>query len=179
MSLIRWIARPMLASVFIVQGARVLRDPDAASVQAKPVTDRIAPMMQKYAPQLPTEARTLVRANAAVHVGAGLMLATGRFPRVASLVLAGSLIPTTIAGHAFWQKDDPAERNAHRIHFLKNVGLAGGLLVAGVDTEGKPGLRWRAGHAADSTKKAARRAKRDAKLATRAAKAEVSRKLPH
>jgi putative oxidoreductase len=176
MSLIRLVARPMLASIFIAQGIKTLRDPDAATVLAKPVTDRVVPVMHKYAPKAPTEAKTLVRVNAAVHVGAGLMLATSRFPRISSLVLAASMVPTTIAGYAFWQADDPAKRSAQREHFLKNVGLVGGLLVAGVDTEGKPGLRWRASHAADDTRKAARRAKREARLAARAAKAEVSQR---
>ena len=32
---------------------------------------------------------------------------------------------------------------------MKNLGLLGGLLLAAVDTEGRPGLRWRAGHAID------------------------------
>jgi uncharacterized membrane protein YphA (DoxX/SURF4 family) len=177
MSLIRWVARPMLASIFVVQGTRTLLNPHDATVLAKPVTDRVAPTLQKYAPKVPTETSTLVRANAAVHVGAGLMLATGRFPRISSLVLAASLVPTTLAGHAFWNSDDPAQRDAHRTQFLTNVGLAGGLLVAGVDTEGKPGLAWRAAHAADDSRRAVRRRARETRLTARATRAEIAHKL--
>jgi putative oxidoreductase len=184
MSLIRRIARPMLASIFVVQGARTLLNPDSATADAKPVTDRIAPTLHKYAPSLPTDARALVRANAGIHVGAGVLLATGHFPRISSFVLAASLVPTTIAGHAFWNADDTDEREAELAAFLTNVGLAGGLLIAGADSGGKPGLVWRASHAADDSRRQvrqaareARHAAREARLSARAAKAGLASKL--
>ncbi|HEU0214406.1 MAG TPA: DoxX family protein [Jiangellaceae bacterium] len=176
MSLVRFVARPMLASIFLVQGLKTLRDPDSAVSQAKPVTDRVTPLLEKHVPQAPTDPRTLVRINAAVHVGAGALLATGTFPRLASLLLAGSMVPTTIAGYPFWQGGDPEEKARLRQRFLENVGITGGLLLAAVDTEGRPGLGWRARHAATDAKRAARGAKREAKLTARAAKAEVRSK---
>lgn len=176
MSLVRMVARPMLASIFVVQGLNKLRDPDSVASRAKPVVDRLTPLMEKYTPQVPTETRTLVRINGAIDVGAGAMLATGTFPRIASLVLAASLVPETVAGHPFWEGTDREEKANQRVHFLKNVGLAGGLLVAGVDTEGRPGLSWRAQRAARDAKRVAKTAKREAKLTTRAAKAEVRNK---
>jgi uncharacterized membrane protein YphA (DoxX/SURF4 family) len=112
----------------------------------------------------------------AVDLAAGVMLATNRFPRLASLVLAGSLLPSTIAEHQFWQVDDPQKKADERIQFLKNIGLTGGLLLAGVDTEGRPGLRWRTRHAAKDTRKAARSAAREARLTARAARAEAAGK---
>ena len=98
------------------------------------MTDRVAPLLQKAHPSFPTETETLIRLNAAVQVGAGLMLATGRFSRPAALVLAGTLVPVTIAGHPFWNNDDPIAKNNNQIHFLKNLGLLGGLLLAAADT---------------------------------------------
>jgi uncharacterized membrane protein YphA (DoxX/SURF4 family) len=59
-------------------------------------------------------------------------------------VLAGTIVPTTYAGHRFWEESDPQSRSQQRIHFLKNLGLLGGLILAAVDTEGRPGLAWRA-----------------------------------
>ena len=73
----------------------------------------------------------------------GILLATGKFPRVASVVLAGTLIPTTAAGTDFWNEADPVKKEAQRNAFIKNVGLLGGVLLAAVDTEGKPSLAWR------------------------------------
>jgi uncharacterized membrane protein YphA (DoxX/SURF4 family) len=177
MSLVRFIARPMLASIFVVQGFNKLRNPDSVAARAKPVVDRLTPTLEKFAPQVPTDARALVRISGAVDLGAGVMLATGTFPRTASLVLATSLLPSTAVGHPFWQSDgDPAERANQRVHFLKNIGLAGGLLVASVDTEGRPGLSWRARRAAVDARRVARTAKREAKLTARAARAVVRNK---
>jgi uncharacterized membrane protein YphA (DoxX/SURF4 family) len=177
MSLVRFIARPMLASIFVVQGFNKLRNPDSVAARAKPVVDRLTPTLEKFAPQVPTDARALVRISGAVDLGAGVMLATGTFPRTASLVLATSLLPSTVVGHPLWESDsDPAERANQRVHFLKNIGLAGGLLVASVDTEGRPGLGWRARRAAVDARRVARTAKREAKLTARAARAEVRNK---
>ena len=72
------------------------------------------------------------------------MLAAGFLPRVGAMAIAASLVPTTFAGHPFWKEEDPAKRKAQRIQFLKNMAMMGGVLLAAVDTAGKPGLTWRA-----------------------------------
>ena len=43
-------------------------------------------------------------------------------------ILALTLIPNTIVGHPFWKQEKPEDRRAQLVHFLKNVGLFGGLL---------------------------------------------------
>ncbi len=107
------------------------------------MTDRIVPAAQKAAPTapIPEDTTTLVRVNAVVQLVGAAALATGRFPRLSSTVLAASLVPTTIAGHPFWAESDPAAARAQRLQFVKNVSTLGGLLLAGVDTEGRPGVR--------------------------------------
>jgi putative oxidoreductase len=35
---------------------------------------------------------------------------------------------------------------------MKNVALLGGLALAAIDTEGRPGLAWRASHAGQAAK---------------------------
>ena len=68
-----------------------------------------------------------------------------------------------------WEEKDPQAKAQQRIHFFKNVSMLGGLLLASVDTVGKPGLAWRARHAAKDARREARHlagtAKREAKLA--------------
>ena len=108
-----------------------------------------------------------MRINAAAQIAGGLALATGRVPRLASTVLAASLVPTTAAGHRFWEESDPAIRANHRSHFVKNVSMLGGLLLASVDTDGKPGVAWRARHAARDVRREARHLRREAKLAAK------------
>jgi putative oxidoreductase len=65
----------------------------------------------------------------------GALLASGTLPRLAALALAGSMIPTTVAGHAFWKVDDPAARKLQRIQFHKNMAMIGGLLFAVIDRD--------------------------------------------
>jgi len=194
------VARVLLSTVFVVGGARSMAKPAAFVPRAQKVTDRVGPVLEKT--PLPAEAETLVRINGAVQVVAGLMLATGRFPRPAALALAGSLLPTTLAGHPFWTVEDPVERRHHQVHFMKNLGLVGGLLLAAGDTGGRPGLAWAAshyaghgrhaldharhnlehgmhnvGHGQQSIGRAVRTARREAKLAYKAA--AVGHRLPH
>ena len=177
---VRSLARVMLSGIFVVSGARTLQNPGRLVPAAKPVTDRVTPLIQNVAPRIPTDTATLVRANAATQLIGGLMLATGKFSRPAALVLAGTLVPATAAGHPFWNNDDPVARNNNQIHFLKNLGLFGGLLLAAADTEGKPGLRWRAGHrighSRRSVQRVVRTARREAKIAARSA--ATARRLP-
>lgn len=177
---VRSLARVMLSGIFVVSGARTLQNPGRLVPAAKPITDRVTPLIQNLSPRIPTDTATLVRANAATQLVGGLMLATGKFTRPAALVLAGTLVPATAAGHPFWNNDDPVARNNNQIHFLKNLGLFGGLLLAAADTEGKPGLRWRAGHrighSRRSVQRVVRTARREAKIAARSA--ATARRLP-
>jgi uncharacterized membrane protein YphA (DoxX/SURF4 family) len=165
----------MLASLFVIQGWQAFRRPEALADQAKPLTDRLAPTLKAIHPDAPTDAKTLVRLNGAAQVASGLLLATGRATTPAALVLACSLVPTTVAAHAFWRTSDPAERAQQRVQFLKNVSMFGGLLFAALDNEGRPGILWRAGHlgghAADRARRAAHTARRETRLAYRAVQA--------
>ena len=153
--LIRRIARPMLAAVFVASGVDTLRNPAPRVKAAAPLVAKGEQALpDEITDRVPTDPDTLVKINAAVQVGGGLLLASGRFPRLAALGLAGSLVPTTLAGHAFWAETEPAAKAAQRTQFLKNVGLLGGLLIAAVDTEGKPSVAWRTRRGAEHAHKA-------------------------
>jgi putative oxidoreductase len=70
-----------------------------------------------------------VRLNGYTMVAAGVTLALGILPRLSAVALVASLIPTTYAGHPFWEEQDPQKRQGQLIHFLKNVSMVGGLLL--------------------------------------------------
>ena len=140
MAFSRRIARPLLASIFIAGGVDALRNPEGKVKAAEAV---VGPLGERYA-SLPNDPETLVRFNGAVQVGAGGLLAIGKFPRLASVALICSIVPTTYAGHRFWEETDDATRDQQRMHFFKNLGLLGGLILAALDTEGEPSLSWRA-----------------------------------
>ena len=175
MTAIRLIARPMLASTFFLGAANALKNAPTLAPKASRVTEKIVPLVQRAAPSapIPTDPVTIVRLNAAVQIVAAAALATGRAPRLSSTVLAASLLPTTFAGHAFWAEKDPAVKATQRLNFFKGISLAGGLLIAGVDTEGKPGVAWRAKRAARDVRREARQLARTAKTEARLAKAQL------
>jgi uncharacterized membrane protein YphA (DoxX/SURF4 family) len=169
----------MLAGIFVSGGFKALTDPDPLVKAAEPVTHRVAPHLTKMHEKVPTDPRTLVQLNGAVQLVAGLLLPT-RLHRLAALALIGSIVPTTAAGHRFWEYDDPGQRQQQQIHFIKNLGLLGGLILAATDTNGRPGLRWRAGHLAQHADQAVRRGARQTRQKVRLAalSTELGRHLP-
>jgi putative oxidoreductase len=121
-------ARMLTGSTYVLLGFDAFRAPGGRVDLATPVLARI----RKVVP-LPEDDEQLVRLNAGVQVVAGAMLALGISPRLSALALAGSLIPTTIAGHSYWNLEDPAAQKAQRIQFHKNMAMLGGLLLAVLD----------------------------------------------
>lgn len=174
MSVVRRIARPMLAAIFIAGGVDALRRPAKRARQARPLIDKAAEPLG-----LPDDPELLVRANGVVMIAAGSLLATGHLPRVAAATLAGTLVPATAVEYPFWQTEDEDERRRQVIQVLKNVGLLGGLLLAAVDTEGRPGLAYRARMAGDSLGRTARTTRREARMAARLAAKDARLKAAH
>ncbi|MGY1749204.1 DoxX family protein [Modestobacter sp. SYSU DS0511] len=174
--LVRRIARPLLASSFIYGGIDTLRNPSTRVPGATPVVEQLTEVADKQLPiEVPRDVEQWVKINAGVHVGAGSLFALGRLPRVSALTLAGSTVFTTLAGHRFWEHEDPEERFGQLSNFLKNAGLLGGLLIAAVDTEGRPSVGWWARRSAEKAVHGAeasyeRASKRAAKAQKRAAK---------
>jgi len=150
----------MVATIFVIQGLDTLRHPDRYAPRAEPV---VRPLAERFT-AVPAKTEDAVRLNGAIQLVAGSLLALGRFPRLSALALAGTLVPTTAAGHRFWEAEEDADRNQQRIHFLKNLSMLGGLLIAAADTAGQPSLAWRAQHGT-------RTARREARLVARTAKA--------
>ena len=124
--LVRTVARLALAWVFVRGGFDVLRNPDPRVKVAGGFIDDLHAMV----PFVPEDKELLVKFNASVMVGSGLVLALGISPlsRLAALALCGSLVPTTLGGHPFWTHTDPAARAQQAIHFNKNLSMLGGLL---------------------------------------------------
>ena len=164
MTISRHVARPLLASIFVVGGVDALRNAGSKVPAAEDVAEPVASKLPGLG-DLDTE--QLVRLNAGVQAGAGALLAIGRLPRLSALALAASIVPTTAAGHRFWEHEG-SQRADHQIHFFKNVSLLGGLLLAALDTEGKPGVVWRTRHATEHAGAAVRRTRREARLAAKA-----------
>ncbi|MEP7191833.1 MAG: DoxX family protein [Actinomycetota bacterium] len=165
MSVVRRIARPMLAAVFVANGLDALLHPAGRAKMAAPLVTKLSVPLN-----IPDDPELMVRANGATMVAAGTMLGLGVLPRLAAMALAGTLVPTTYTEHAFWTIQDPAVRAQQKAHLLKNISLLGGVMLASVDTAGKPGLAYRTRYARMNARRQAASTKRDAARATRAAK---------
>jgi uncharacterized membrane protein YphA (DoxX/SURF4 family) len=149
LSIVRVVARPMLASTFIVSGLDRVLHADATAAQ-------LAPVLGKVASALPVavDEKTLAKVLGGAQVGAGVLLAAGKFSRLAGtvLTLASALNAVVEYGSA---DASTKEGKAHRRgQLLKNIALTGGAMLAAVDTAGRPGVAWRAGQLAAAGKKA-------------------------
>ena len=157
----------MAATSFAEDGARPEADDAAPHVRVETARRRLA-----AGEPLPFDDETYVRINGAVQVGAGVLLAFGRVPRLASATLAATLIPTTLGGHRFWEAEGE-ERKAQQVQFAKNLSLLGGLILSAADLEGRPGWAWRAEHAGQTGAVAARATRAEAKAARHLANANA------
>jgi putative oxidoreductase len=110
------VGRALMAGIFVHGGWNALREPGKRPDQASKLG-------------LP-EPELMVRANGAAMLVGGLALGLGILPRAAAVGLIASLVLTTLAGHRFWEEDDEGARRMQLTQFLKNLGLAGGLVVA-------------------------------------------------
>ncbi|MBM7509770.1 MULTISPECIES: DoxX family protein [Nocardioides] len=172
MSLSRMFARPLIAAGILYGAQNALRHTDDLAPKAAAVTDKVVPAAKKAVPQarvIPDDPATLVRINAGVQIAASLALATGRAPRLSAGLLTASLVPTTIAGHAFWAESDPDAKRTQQMAFFKNLSIIGGLLITSGDTDGRPGVAWRARRAGKDARREATHlasaAKHEARLA--------------
>src|SRR5260370_29140962 len=95
-------AGPRLAWILITQGGETLLRPEKVSELAEPVVRPIA----EHVSTVPAETEQAVRISGGVQVVAGSLLALGWWPRLAAAAVAATLVPTTLAGHRFWQPED-------------------------------------------------------------------------
>ena len=128
----RALARVLNGAVYISAGYQAARAPGGRVGKASDTLTKIRRVIP-----LPVDDELIVRANGAAQFTAGTTLALSIKPRLSAAVLAASLLPTTIAGHAFWTIDDPLERRSQQLQFLKNMAMFGGLLFAMIDSPGR------------------------------------------
>ncbi len=170
MSISRRLARPLLASSFVATGVDAVINPDSHVERFR----KIEPPLEKAGipPSIASDTRLIVRVSGGVTALAGLMLATNRNPRTAALTLAVMTVPTALVNNPVWTATSRERKKEMRRGLLTGASLVGGLLIAGLDRDGKPSLAWRAantrGHKA---------ALREMKAAAKESKADLKAKL--
>lgn len=171
MSLVRLAARPMLAAPFIWTGVERLRNPKETAAQLEGGLNTLASVTPK-ATVAANRPELVARALGGVQVVAGAMFAIGRMPRFSSAILVGTALINALAET---QAELPDEEKLPR--FLKNVGLAGGVLLASVDTAGNPSLAWRAQHLAQDAKKSIEKTNAQVSNALRSTSEDARKKV--
>jgi putative oxidoreductase len=125
---LRPVARLLMGSTYAVLGYGALREPGQGVEEAATLMAAV----RKKAP-VPARDEQLVQINGAMQATCGVLLALGVAPRLSALVLAGSMVPTTLAAHRFWTVEDPQARKQQQVQFHKNMAMIGGLLLAALD----------------------------------------------
>lgn len=149
-SLLQTAGRMLTAPIFITGGLSAVKDPAGKAAMAESTLDSI----REYVPGLPDDNELLVRVNGGVQILAGATLLLGIKPRLSALVLAGSLIPTTLAGHSFWEMEG-GDAKAHQTQFSKNLAALGGLLLIAGDGDNSKAIEKAARKAAKKAEKRA------------------------
>lgn len=152
--MIRKIARPMLASVFVIDGVETVMNPAGRKDEAESALTQVrAALPRQYRAFLPKDPETAAQLVGGIKAGAGSLFALGKAPRTSAALLAATTLPSLLGRNAFWDTDDADEKARRRTGALTDVALAGGVLLASVDTAGKPDMKWRAQNAARVARK--------------------------
>jgi putative oxidoreductase len=87
--------------------------------------------MAQYASSqgVPAAEPLVVGSGVLILVG-GLMIALGIWGDLGALLLLVFVVPTAYFMHAFWKVEDPMQRANQQAHFMKNLALAGGSIMA-------------------------------------------------
>lgn len=147
MSLVRKVARPLLASSFIVSGIDRLRDPESAKHLTK-----LIDLAASVSPQLAVlkgREELVGKVLAGSQVAAGTIFAVGKLPRLAAAQL---LITGAINSYVEYRATESTTKDqkvARRNAALTNGSLLGAIAISAVDTDGNPSLLWRASKLGD------------------------------
>ena len=173
----------MLASFFVVNGAKSALKPDQFVDDADPIAQRFVPLAHKVAPPtvsnyIPDDTRSLVRYVGIAQVIGGLGLATGVARRGCSTLLSVTMIPHVVASRAP-KGATPEQRAAARAIMLRNVALLGAVLLASRDTQGQPSLGWRAHQEQERLSRTASRQRRQLRRQQKRTRKAIDQQAAH
>lgn len=180
MSLMRFVARSMFASLFMAEGVKAVTRPTDIASDAQAFTDKVVPLVQRVVPAqlssyVPDKAETWVRCVGVAQVVGGAMFATGIGRRLGALLLTGSSV-FTIATALPGKDASKAAKDAARPEVLRGVAMLGASVLATMDTQGRPSLTWRAEEAAKATGQKASALGADVKASARSAAKRTEKK---
>lgn len=145
MKFLRGAARTLLAGYFVINGVKAWRKPDEVTDDAQPLASTISRWANKAIPptaavHLPEAPQTWVRICGATQVVAGAMLATGVGRRVGAAVLSTTMVVKLIGSRTLPHGGTET--------FTENAAVLGGVILAALDTQGRPSREWKKAQAA-------------------------------
>ena len=162
MSIVRRLARPLLATGYVAGGVEAFRNSSPAAEKLDPVLKQVEQVLPQVRPVTANRAQ-VAQGIAAAQVLAASALALSKLPRLSASVLLGT---TAINTYVQYQSADASTKEAksnRRNNVFKNLSLVGAVMIASVDTAGNPSLAWRASHLADDVRKNAAKVSKDTK----------------
>ena len=138
--LLRRIARPLLATLFIGDGLSAARNPQSHVEISRAPINKVVTSIGK-APLSDSHLRTIVRVEGVTTIVLGVGLAFGKNPRACGLLLAATsffhVIATAPVGVS-------AQTRSERLGlFTQKLGSMGAALLVAADTAGKPSMAYR------------------------------------
>ena len=121
------LARIMLSLVFIYSGYSKVAGVNGQSMQSW--IDRVKGLKIPGTVDALPNPELLAQIAAYAELVGGIMLLIGILSRVTALGLFLWVIAASVLGHAFWTFATPADVHMQLTQFLKNMGIAGGLLL--------------------------------------------------
>ncbi|QFQ02233.1 hypothetical protein CUROG_04275 [Corynebacterium urogenitale] len=142
--MIRTLARPLLASVFAVDGVQMLKDTNEHTAEAKAIVGTVRKVLPpNVTSAIPNNDVTNVRILAGTKLVGAALLGSSKAPRIGAGILAAVQIPTAVTRNAFWSAKDKETKKNQQRGLITDLALLGGLAITAEDTAGKPGLKWR------------------------------------
>lgn len=123
---LRTLARPLLASWFVYEAAESILTPQKRAEQ-------IAPMVEPALADLGVpDVKTvdIVKFHGFAVMGAAASLAISRNPRTSALALVALTAGTIGMTRPFWSQKDPEVRREQLEHFVKDLSILGGVMIA-------------------------------------------------
>lgn len=140
MNILRSLAYPLLAAPFVVDGIGAVVSPDPHADKLLEAWDGLERL---GAPELDESTAVLAaRIGGAAGALGGIYLVVGKHKHLAAAVLAAATVPLAILNGPLGTHGR-LERRAARRRVVDFGALAGGLIFAALDRDGKPSLKWR------------------------------------
>jgi len=131
----------MLAGYFVADGVAAINRPELLTDDMAPLARAVTQTARRLLPEsasakIPQDTAAYVRIHGAIQAVGGVMVATGFLRRFGAGLIALAYLPRVIAARPRIKSLTTDQR------FLREVALLGGVVIAAMDTQGKPNLAW-------------------------------------